>query len=149
MEPISSKDFLEKLNSGNLKSEVHLFGKAKKSDKESEMLFAFKSKKELHWIRIPGSMIDHAHLLKSFTIEGEPVSLVKLRLKEPKDAEAMVLYKLLGELSEKMMMIWKKKMMMDMDSGMHWGGWKGMKKGGCGCGSSHHWHHEDPCGSKG
>jgi hypothetical protein len=116
---ISAKEFAEKINSGNLKSSAHIFGKVKKSENKNEVLFAFKAP-ELHWMPLPVSMIEHVHVIKSFKIADEDVSLVKIKLNQPSDKEAKILYDLLAGMSEKMMRLWEmKKMMM----GEHkWGG---------------------------
>jgi hypothetical protein len=125
-----AKEFAEKINSGNLKSSAHIFGKVKKSGSKNEVLFAFKAP-ELHWMPLPISMIEHVHVLKSFKIEDEDVSLVKIKLSEPSDKEAKILYDLLAGMSEKLMCLWKMKKMM----------WKGMH----GYGHEHKGHHEHSC----
>jgi hypothetical protein len=110
-EKMSSKDFMERLNSGNLNPESILFGKVKKSDKDSEVLFSFKSDKG-NWTRIPANMIEHVHLIKSFSCEGEKVALVKMHLKSPSDPEAKIFHQLLSALQAKVMKWHMKKMMM-------------------------------------
>lgn len=128
MQSITSKEFMEKINSGKLKSSGHIFGKVKKSDSPSEVSFAFKAEK-LEWIRIPSGMINHVHVIKTFTMDGEDVALVKIKLNEPENKEAKVLYDLLSVLGEKMMKWHMKKMMM-------WGMGSEMKKDNHGC--EHH-----------
>jgi hypothetical protein len=132
-ERIPAKDFIEKINSGNFKPEPVIFGKAKKSDKDSEVLFAFKGDKS-NWIKIPASMIEHGHLLKSFTCEGEKVALVKIHLKSPSDSEAKIFHDLLSALQAKVMK-WHMKKMMLGESG--WGEMqnKWPMTGHCGCGN--------------
>jgi hypothetical protein len=122
-----AKEFAEKLNSGNLKSSAHIIGKVKKSESKNEVLFAFKAP-ELQWMALPVSMIEHVHVIKSFKIENEDVSLVKIKLNQPSDKEAKVLYDLLAGMSEKLMRLWemKKKMM-----------WSEHK-----CGHEHEGHHQ-------
>ena len=44
-EKLDSKDFLERLKTGNLNPESIIFGKVKKSEKDDEVLFAFKGDK--------------------------------------------------------------------------------------------------------
>ncbi|MGZ3918885.1 MAG: hypothetical protein ACXVC7_01260 [Bacteroidia bacterium] len=129
-EKISSQEFIERLNSGNLNPESMIFGKVKKSEKDSEVLFAFKGDKS-NWIKIPADKIDHVHLIKSFTCAGEKMALVKIHLKKPADADAKLFHDLLSALQAKVMKWHMKKMMM------------------CGCGSgemknnpeSHYGHH--------
>ena len=94
---LSSKEFFEKLNSGNLKPSVPLIGTVKPSEKESEVLFARKGDFN-NWVHIPSSMVDSADVIKSFNIEEQPVTLVKLSLKTPSTAEGKVLYDLLTAL---------------------------------------------------
>jgi hypothetical protein len=109
-EKISSNDFIEGINSENLKPASIIFGKVKKSDKDSEVLFAFKGDKS-NWTRIPANMIEHAHLIKSFTCKDEKISLVKIHLKIPSDPEAKVFHDLLSSLQAKVMKWHMKKMM--------------------------------------
>src|SRR5574337_231395 len=116
MEKPDAAEFLDRLNAGTLKTGVILFGKAKKSDKKGEMLFAFKWDMS-NWIRIPAALIKHVHALKTFEMEGEKIAVVKIHLEEPSNGEAKVFYDLLAPLSEKLKMIWIKKMMM-MGKGM-------------------------------
>jgi hypothetical protein len=136
---MSAKEFAEKLNSGNLKSSAHIFGKVKKSESKNEVLFAFKAP-ELNWMPLPISMIEHVHVIKSFKIGDEDVSLVKIKLNQPSDKDARVLYDLLAGMSEKLMRIWmmKKKMMMGEHKCGHVGHDEHHKYG-----CHHSWHHHD------
>jgi hypothetical protein len=129
-ERIPAKDFIEKINSGNIKPEPILFGKVKKSDKDSEVLFAFKGDRS-NWIKIPAGMIEHGHILKSFTCEGEKMTLVKIHLKTPSDSEAKIFHDLLSALQAKVMKWHMKKMMMGESE---WGDMKNKwSMGNCGC----------------
>jgi hypothetical protein len=123
MEAINSKDFLEKLNSGSLHSTAHIIGKAKKGEKKDEILFAFKAK-HLDWIAIPGSMIEHAHIIKTFKMDGEDVCFVKMKLVEPENKEAKILYNILRVAGEKIMEMWL---------GHEGGSGFGMHSHSCGC----------------
>src|SRR5256885_8378988 len=105
MKEIEAKEFLDMLNSGNIKTGAHIFGLVKKSEKPSELLFAFKWAKE-NWISIPETMIDHVHIIGEFTVEEEKYTKVKIRLKEPANAEAKILHSLLAGLSWKLKKMW-------------------------------------------
>jgi hypothetical protein len=120
MEAIPSKEFLQQLNSGSLKSAAKIFGIVKKADDPANLQFAFKGDKS-NWITIPGAMIDHVHILKTFSCEDETMTLVKMRLKEPSDPEAKVLFELLTGLAHKVHEFWMMKKMM-MGKGM-FGDW--------------------------
>src|SRR4051812_29218642 len=117
-EKLDAKDFLERLNTGNLNPESIIFGKVKKSEKKDEVLFAFKGDKS-NWINIPANKIEHVHLIKSFTSEGEKMALVKMHLKSPSDADAKLFLQLLSALQAKVMKWHMKKMM--MGAGGHYG----------------------------
>lgn len=146
MESLSSKEFFEQLKTNSLKPSFTLKGIVKKSEKESEVLFARKGDFE-HWVPIPASMIESATVLKTFSKNNETYTVVKLHMKTPTTPEGEVLFKLLS--SEET----------DEISGEKCG-WKNRLMGRCGCsgmrgklfggscmghhfgGGCHHWHHE-------
>jgi hypothetical protein len=139
-EKLDSKDFLERLNSGNLNPESIIFGKVKKSEKEDEMLFAFKGDNS-NWISTPANKIEHVHLIKSFTCEGEKMAFVKIHLKSPSDAEAKLFHQLLSALQAKVMKWHMKKimMMMGFDGSYGSGNMKYKSEGRCGHKNSCEW----------
>jgi hypothetical protein len=143
MESIQIKDFLEKLNSGNLKPSARLLGFVKKSDKGSEVLFAFKHDLT-NWIAIPESMIESVNILKNIPDEKNILTLVKLHLKIPSGPEAKILHDLLAVLSAKVNKYHKIKWIKKMLFGEGMIGSHGMHpmeyhlEGKCG----HHWKNE-------
>lgn len=146
MESLSSKEFFEQLNNNSLKPSFTLKGIVKKSEKESEVLFAKKGDFE-HWVPVPASMIESVTVLKTFSKGDEIYNVVKLYMKTPSTPEGEVLLKLLssGEMD-------------DMQGETC--GWKNRLMGRCGCfgmrsklfgggcthhhfgDGCHHWHHE-------
>jgi hypothetical protein len=100
MEPITSGEFIERLNSGNLKPVTKLLGFVKKSEKNSEVLFAFKHDMA-SWISIPALMIESVYVLKNIPDEINPLTLVRLKLKLPSISKAKNLHGLLTILSVK------------------------------------------------
>ena len=127
MGKITAKEFVEKMNSGNLQMPLKLWGLVKRSEKASELMFSFKTEPK-HWIKIPESMIDSVCLVKNITCKDEPKAIVKLHLKMPTDEQGKILYSLLSGLMEMKKKLYEKKMMLKkklMMMGMHHG---------CGCG---------------
>lgn len=101
MESLSTKDFLEKLNTNNLKPGLAVVGIVKKAENKAEVMFASKNDFS-HWMEIPVSMIGSVNVLKNISWEGNNFTLVKLHLNKPTDAEAKILFELLDEfISEK------------------------------------------------
>jgi hypothetical protein len=131
MESTSTKEFLDKLNSGNLKPPAKLIGIAKKSGKESELLFAFKHDLS-NWITIPESMIESVTVLKNISDKDNALLLVKLKLKPPSTPEAKILFDLLSILSAKVNRYLKIKWLKEMMFGEEMQG------------SSTHGHYEHP-----
>ena len=136
-EKLSSKDFLERLKSGKLDPESIIFGKVKKAESDSEILFAFKGDKS-NWIKIPADKIEHVHLIKSFTCGGEKMALVKIHLKAPADPEAKLFHQLLSALQNKVMKWHMKKMMMGYGEAEQ-SEKKYTSEGHCGSGASCRW----------
>lgn len=148
MESLSSKEFLELLNTNSLKPSFTLKGIVKKSEKESEVLFARKGGFQ-HWVPIPASMIESVTVLKTFSKENEVYTVVKLHMKTPTTPEGEVLLKLIS--SDEIEDVSEEKC-----------GWKNRLMGRCGCfgmrsklfgggcthhhfeNGCHHWHHEVP-----
>lgn len=97
MEKLTSKEFFEQLKANTLKPDFKLKGLVKKSDKDSEVLFARKGSVE-KWIGIPSSMIESAIVLKSFKKEEDTIILAKLQLKKPTTPEGQLFYDLLFSL---------------------------------------------------
>jgi hypothetical protein len=91
----------------------------KKSEKESEVLFARKGGFD-HWVSIPSSMIESVTVLKTFSKENDVYTVVKLHMKTPTTREGEVLLKLIS-LDEMNNMPGEKC------------GWKNRLLGRCGC----------------
>lgn len=149
MEALSSKEFFEQLKTNSLKPFFTLKGIVKKSDKESEVLFARKGDFE-NWVTIPASMVESAIVLKTFSKENELYTVVKLYLKTPTTPEGEVLYKLLSSNENEEMTgekcSWKNRLMGKCHfcgmNGKHFCG-RGLfgHHFGWGC---HHGHQEEP-----
>jgi hypothetical protein len=93
MENLSTKEFIDQLNSNTLKSTFGIKGIVKKSGKDSEVLFTHKGDMG-NWHIIPASMIDSVTVIKTFVKEGETYAVAKLRLKTPTSPETKVIYDL-------------------------------------------------------
>jgi hypothetical protein len=113
MESISIKDFVEKLNTGSITQPSKLLGLVKKSDKESEIQFAFKHDMT-NWISIPTSLIESVSIIKNISGSDSRMVLAKVHLKEPLSAEAKILFTLLSSLSDKVNKYYKKKWLKEM-----------------------------------
>lgn len=147
MESLSSKEFFEQLKTNSLKPSLAIKGIVKKSDKDSEVLFARKGDFG-NWVTIPASMVESAKVLKSFSKENEIYTVVKLYLKTPTTPEGEVLSKLLfsteNEESTGEKCGWKNRLFgrcgfCGMKGKHHCGGLFGHHFGwGC-----HHGHHEE------
>jgi hypothetical protein len=94
-----------------------LMGFVKKSENDSEVLFAFKHDMA-NWIAIPETMIESVNIIKNIPNE-RLLTLVILHLKAPSEPEAKILYDLLAILSAKVnkyqRIKWIKKMMSGED----------------------------------
>jgi hypothetical protein len=89
MVTLSAKEFIEKLKSNNLKSATVLKGIVKKSESDTEVLFAGKGDFG-NWIKIPSSMIEEVTILNTFTKENETFAVVKLHLKASDTPEGKI-----------------------------------------------------------
>jgi hypothetical protein len=130
-EKLNAQDFLERLDSGKLSPRSTLFGKVKRSDNDSEILFAFKGDRS-NWTPIPTNNIEHVHLIRSFTCHGEKMALVKLHLRSPSDPEAKLFQELLSALQAKVMDHYMKKMMMGSEGSNSCGCMKLKSESRCG-----------------
>ncbi len=114
MEPLSVKEVIGKLKLGNLKPVVELTGFVKKSEKNSEVLFAFKHDLT-HWIPIPDTMICGIAPIEGVAYETDHLTLAMIHLKMPVDPETETLYHLLRALAHKVnkyqKIKWLKKML--------------------------------------
>jgi hypothetical protein len=139
MEKLSSKEFFEQLKTNSLKPAFALKGIVKKSDKDSEVLFAIKGSFD-KWISIPATAIESAIVLKTFAKEDKTFTVVKLHLKKPTTPEGQVFYDLLSAMEKEEM---KSDKCQPEDGGAeHFSACQGMKghcgcHNGCGCGCHH------------
>ena len=97
MEAMTSKDFFEHLNSNTLKSTYYLKGFIKKSDDQSEVLFA-RSGEMINWVKIPSFMIESVDVLKTYSQNNEILGLVKIHFKIPASIEGEIFYPLISSM---------------------------------------------------
>ncbi|HET6992556.1 MAG TPA: hypothetical protein VFJ43_14580 [Bacteroidia bacterium] len=95
MENLSSQEFIDQLKTNSFKQNSVLKGIVKKSDNDSEILFARKGDFG-NWVKIPASMIESVNVIKTFSKGEETFTIVKLHLKTPTTPEAKVLHELLS-----------------------------------------------------
>jgi len=137
METLTSKEFFDQLKTNTLKPCSALKGIIKKSEKDSEVLFAIKGNLT-NWVTIPASMIDSVNVLKTFSKEDTTFAVVKLHLKTPTTPEGKVYHELLS--------LFGKEEKQEGQCGcnnnaMDKHGCQGMQEKSCGETSGHYCHH--------
>lgn len=99
MEKLTTKEFIEQLNSNSFKQTFGIKGIVKKSGNDTEVQFAFKGDFS-KWHSIPSSMIESVVVIKTFVKAGETYVVAKLTLKAPTSPETKVIYDMLESAVE-------------------------------------------------
>jgi hypothetical protein len=94
METLTSKLFFEQINSNSLKPSFTLKGMVKKTDDDSEVLFARKDDL-MNWVKIPSFMIESVDIIKTYLTDNQIKAFVKIHFKTPTSIEGEVFFKLL------------------------------------------------------
>lgn len=94
METLTSKLFFEQINSNSLKPSFTLKGMVKKTEDESEVLFARKDDL-MNWVKIPSFMIESVDIIKTYLSDDQITAFVKIHFKTPTSIEGEVYFKLL------------------------------------------------------
>ena len=94
METLTSKLFFEQINSNSLKPSFTLKGIVKKTDDDTEVLFARKGDL-MNWVKIPAFMIESVDIIKTYLSDNQITAFVKIHFKTPTSIEGEVYFKLL------------------------------------------------------
>ena len=94
METLTSKLFFEQINSNSLQPSFTLKGMVKKTDDDTEVLFARKGDL-MNWVKIPSFMIESVDIIKTYLSDNQINAFVKIHFKTPTSIEGEVYFKLL------------------------------------------------------
>ena len=94
METLTSKLFFEQINSNSLQPSFTLKGMVKKTDDDTEVLFARKGDL-MNWVKIPSFMIESVDIIKTYLSDNQITAFVKIHFKTPTSIEGEVYFKLL------------------------------------------------------
>ena len=94
METLTSKLFFEQINSNSLQPSFTLKGMVKKTDDDTEVLFAKKGDL-MNWVKIPSFMIESVDIIKTYLSDNQITAFVKIHFKTPTSIEGEVYFKLL------------------------------------------------------
>ena len=102
MTSLTSKEFFDLLKADNFKPCFSLKGIVKKSEKDTDVLFAGNGDFS-KWISVPSTMVESVNVLESFTKGETTFTVVKIQLKKPSTPEGQVYYELLSLMGKEEM----------------------------------------------